>query len=180
MAIFLIEGCNNVGKTTLATRLSHDMEIPCIHFAVPPENVYEHFVTRLWETMSSSQHLVVDRLHLSNFAYDGIHGGGVLSPTEWFEVDRLVADSGGWLLMLVDNPYSIVQRMRQEGDFSLTPYQIGDIQNRFSRAFERSQIEPKGMFELPLLLNEHGDKTNMYAELVNKMLDSTRLYKKHY
>jgi len=180
MAIFLIEGCDRTGKTTLATRLSHDMEIPALHFGVPPDDVYSHFVNSLWDVMQQSRNFIVDRLHLSNRAYNGVHGGGVLSPSEWFEIDRLVADSGGWLLMLVDNPYGVVQRMREEGDFRLTPHQIGDIQNQFNRGFEYSIVEPKGVFELPLLLTKEGEKTLLYQDLVNKMMDSIRPYRKHY
>ena len=149
-----MEGCDRTGKSTLAKALAEDLELPILKFGVPPElGVYDYFMDHLKNFEGSS--VIVDRLHLSNYAYNGQLGGDVLLAEEWSLIDNYVARHDGHLFLLVDTPFAVEQRLRAEGPSEaseLKREQIGLLCSRFNASFAASSIRVKGSYLLPQLV----------------------------
>lgn len=160
--VLLIEGVECVGKTTLAEMLARDLGADILHFGVPPENAYEHFRDAILSARKRNTRLIVDRCHLSNRAYEGELGGGVLETHEWNWLDR---DHFDYLILLSDNPFAIEERQRAKGDTRLTREQIGAIQARFNELLEVSEIPHKSSNRLTQFI-DNGERTPLYEALV--------------
>jgi len=125
-----------------------------VKFNVPGEDPYHEFKERLEAAIAEHQHFIVDRLHLSNFAYFGRLGGGVLIPGDWTKIDKLLWTNKAFLYWMLDTPQAIEARLkvregRNDQAEQLNRESLGSIHNRFQRAYDMSSIEPKGSFMLP-------------------------------
>lgn len=178
--IILVEGPDRCGKSTLARALARDLDLPLAHFGVPPATgVLQHFLTEV-EVQRSARGLVVDRLHLSNYAYDGRLGGGVLTAEEWSAVDSYLARRWSHLLLLVDSPFEIECRLRAEGPSEasgLTREQIGTTCSRFNAAFAASNVPHKRSLRLSDFLDpateESTDNYRRFVESIQQRLNRT-------
>jgi thymidylate kinase len=152
--IVLLEGLNCTGKTTLANLLQHHLNVPIIKFNVPGHDPYSEFKERVEAAVQEHGHFIVDRLHLSNVAYGGRLGGGVLTPTEWTKIDKFLCEQKAFLYWMLDTPQAIEERLKErtgraDGAQTMEREQIGLIHTRFQKAFDLSAIDPKGSFMLP-------------------------------
>ncbi len=171
--ICLLEGLSRVGKSVLANRLQADLpRFERLHFG-PPDipDAYEFFTQELREI--EGENVIIDRLHWSNFAYQNLFGGSVLTDFDHWRIDAWVAQQPCVAILLVDEPHAIYDRLQQE-QFATpvrhvlaSPRQIGEVQNRFRVAFERSGIGNKWSFGLDQLLSmEDGAVTETYERLL--------------
>jgi thymidylate kinase len=152
--IILLDGLNCTGKTTLAERFQEHLGLPIVKFNVPGPDPFTEFSEQLRLAWQQHRHFIIDRLHLSNSAYNGCLGGGVLDPYQWSEIDRMIAEGDGVLYWMVDTPHAIEARLkersgREDGAETLDRAQIGEIMHRFDRAYAQSQIRNKGSYTLP-------------------------------
>lgn len=175
----ICEGFERTGKTTLARALARDLDLPLARFGVPPTaGVLQHFLTEI-EVQRSGRGLVVDRLHLSNYAYAGRLGGGVLTAEEWSAIDAYLARRFSALLLLVDSPFAIERRLRQEGPSEasgMTREQIGATCGRFSAAFAASNVPHKRSLRLPDFLDPAtSEPTEHYRRFVELIRDRLQI-----
>lgn len=173
--ILLLEGCQRTGKSTLARMLSQDLKWPILHFGVPPsEGVCQHFLAEIETEVSRHPHLIVDRFHLSNLAFHGILGGGVLQPAEAVKLDNYLARLGTWLMLMVDDPFAIEKRLQQfgergDGAHSLDRALLTEIQKEFEKLMQFSEIARKATYSLSLYVNERGAATEEYFQLLGRL-----------
>ena len=119
---------------------------------------------------------IIDRCHLSNWAYRGLLGGGILTLDEWTTLDEQLRRLKTWLFLLVDDPFAIEARLQQREDKGdganlLHRHTLAHIQQRFIEASAMSRIEPKGHFTLMQLLDPGtGEPTNHYYQLLEQIL----------
>ena len=157
--IILLDGLNCTGKSTLATAFSERLQIPVVKFNVPGPDPYTEFSERLQAAVADVRHFIVDRLHLSNYAYNGWLGGGVLNPVEWAKIDQLISEQTAVLYWMVDTPHAIEQRLmerqgRNDGAERLDRGWLATIHDRFEEAYRRSTILNKGSFMLPQFIQD--------------------------
>lgn len=173
--ILLLEGCSAVGKTSLANRFSKELDIPIQHFGIPPvDGVFDYFYRELDIGITMNRHLILDRFHLSNHAYNGKLGGGVLSLPEWLRLDEILSRFETWLILMVDDPFLIHSRLqegaaRPDGAQSLSRDEVGNIQNRFSDALRMSAIEVKGSYQYRQFVDMEGTDTPQMEWFLGKM-----------
>ncbi len=171
--ILLLEGPNQTGKSTLAKAFSEELNLSILKFNVPPPEAYEHFRSGIYKQVKQSPHFIIDRCHLSNYAYRGTLGGGTMDMLQVGMIDNLLFELKAWLFLMIDSPSLIAERLalrtgRNDQAESLTRQQIGNIQNRFEDAFNLSRIEVKARYSLPLYIDE-GRKTDQYYRMVAQM-----------
>jgi thymidylate kinase len=152
--IVLVEGLNCTGKTTLAQKFQEHLKLPIVKFDVPGPHPFTEFTERLNLALQEHRHFIIDRLHLSNYAYNGCLGGGVLDIYQWDKIDRMIEEAQGVLYWMVDTPHAIEARLkersgRQDGAETMDRRQIGAIMQRFDQAYTQSQIRNKGSYTLP-------------------------------
>jgi thymidylate kinase len=156
--IILIEGFSCTGKSSLAQVFSKELDIPVVHFGIPPtEDIYDWFFYQFDLAVTKNRHLIIDRFHLSNFAYRDAVGGGVLTNAEWFKLDEMLASFDTCLLLLCDDPFCIQDRLqkreKQDRANQMDRWQIGEIQQRFFEAMRMSQIDSKGSYQFSQFIN---------------------------
>lgn len=171
--IVLLEGLSRVGKSVLANRLQADLPgFKRLHFG-PPDipDAYEFFTQELREI--EGEDVIIDRLHWSNFAYQSLFGGSVLTDFDHYRIDAWLANQPCVAILLVGEPHAIYDRIREERvvvpvrHVLASPRQIGEVQNRFRIAFERSSIGAKWSFGLDQIMDSaSGTVTEVYARLL--------------
>lgn len=169
--ILYFEGPDRCGKTTLAERFSADLDIPIIHFGVPPTDsdaVMEFFLKPLVDALGDYPNFILDRFHLSNHAYGNLKGGGTLSLANYAWLDHYLLDAQTWLFLMVDHPMEIHRRLQEEGEDQTSFEQVGALLNEFNRLYDQTVLTPKGSFKLPQLLNR-GEPTLHYEAIVKEL-----------
>jgi thymidylate kinase len=166
--IILLEGLNCTGKTTLAQKFQEHLDLPIVKFNVPGPDPYQEFSEQLRLAGQQHQHFIIDRLHLSNYAYNGCLGGGVLDIYQWDKIDRMIEEAQGVLYWMVDTPHAIEARLkersgREDGAETMDRGQIGEIMQRFDRAYTQSQIRNKGSYTLPQFYHD-GELTDKFRD----------------
>jgi thymidylate kinase len=167
--IILLDGLNCTGKSTLAENLRQHLEIPVIKFSVPGDDVYGEFRERLTGAMTHNRHFIIDRLHLSNYAYNGRQGGSVLVENEWNVIDQMIAKEPSFLYWMLDTPHAIEARLRlregrEDGAEAFDRGVLAEIHNRFRQGFVNSAITNKGSYTLRQFVGEDGLVTAHFSE----------------
>jgi len=153
----------------MAELFHHYLQLPVLKFNVPKGDPFVEFRDRLEEGIREHRHFIVDRLHLSNFAYNGILGGSVLTPDEWIALDVLLAAEKTFLYWMLDTPHAIEERLRlREGRFDqaeqLNRSSLAAIHLRFQKGFDQSLCFVKGSFMLPQFVNEDGIVSQQFLD----------------
>lgn len=171
--ILLLEGTEGVGKTTLGHAVSQALAIPYYHFNAPPvEGTFEHFYGLLRDVIAETPNMVIDRFHLSNWAYNGRFGGGVLTCREWRQLDDLLVEQEAYLALMVDSVFAIEERLQVRGDpFAalIDRAMLAAVQTRFQDLLACTRIADNGSYRLPQLYNgtaftEQGESLLMWLE----------------
>jgi broad-specificity NMP kinase len=111
----VLEGCDGVGKTTLAQQLALDFGFTIVHSARTPDGV--DLIERYQQILARPERLVLDRSFVSELVYGPLHhGGSRLTHTAAIELATLVAHRDGVLAHLTA-PASVIQArlLRRDG-----------------------------------------------------------------
>lgn len=102
-----LEGCDGVGKTTLAQQLSLDFGFMIVHSARTPDGV--DLAERYQQILSRSERLALDRSFVSELVYGPLHhGGSRLTHADACDLAALVARRDGVLAHLTA-PASVIR-----------------------------------------------------------------------
>ncbi len=177
--ILLIEGLNMTGKSTLAAAVAEALGLPILKFNVPPEAAHAHFRDRLLDQYRCSRHFVIDRAHLSNYAYNGQLGGGVLSDQEWHRFDGFVSMLDSRLFLMIDCDTKIHLRLQTRADKgdgaeTLTLPQVADLQRRFVDSYITSRINMQSIHRLPDFIAADGKHTALFYQTVEELDQAIR------
>lgn len=158
--IIYLDGLGRCGKTILAERLCADLPgYRRVHFSVPDvPDAFDYFWGKVQE-LESCENLVLDRFHWANHAYGSVFGGSVLTDLDWWRLDQWLALQKAVAILMVDGPKAIHQRMVEtaaqdpEKRVLASASEIGEVQNRFNRCFDRSVISPRWSMGLDQFFN---------------------------
>lgn len=147
-AIILLEGCDKVGKTTEAERLASILQANVVHFGVPTENPFEAYRAALIEADNSDQATIIDRLHWSNIAYQTVYRDDPDNPRRMSneqadELDTLLANIGGVVVLKTRPIDDIAAAMDDEDYGDADPKKIGQLQNIFIGRFSPRPVPGK-------------------------------------
>lgn len=143
--IVIVEGLDRCGKTTLVeSLLSLIGNCERHHFGIPPlENTLAFYqnqiIDRITTCKSYGTGTIFDRSFISNYAYNGIFGGGVLGREHINTLTKVCVEEAFYFILLYSEPSSILRRLGEEsketkaGELSLS--QINTIQSRFFQIF---------------------------------------------
>lgn len=179
MAVLILEGVNCTGKSTLAKLFAERTGLEIVKFGVPPaENAFGYFASGIMEAAARNESFIIDRCHLSNYAYGTRQGGTLLPVPYWQKLDQELCRLNGWLFLMTDNVFQIERRMkkRQKGDGAdgWDRETIAAVQRRFEEAFEMTKLEPKGQFSLSLFLDAEGRPTSQCESILAQFQEACR------
>lgn len=177
--ILLIEGLNMTGKSTLAAAIGEALDLPILKFNVPPPDAYRHFRDGLLEQYRRSRHFIIDRAHLSNYAYNGCLGGGVLSDRELGKFDHFMSVMECRLFLMGDAVEAVEARMRRrvdkgDGAETMTADKIAAVQVRFLDVYTMSRIDMKSIHRLPDFISADGKKTPFFRQTLDELDQALR------
>lgn len=179
MPVLVIEGVNCTGKSTIAKLFADRTGLELVKFGIAPkDNPFRYFASTIINAAARNENFIVDRCHLSNYAYQSMQESGVMEIPYWQQIDKELERLNGWLFLMTDDVFKIEQRMqaRKKGDGAdgWSRQRIALVQRRFEEAFDMSRLEPRGQFSLPLFLLPDGQTTQQFEEVLTKFQQACR------
>jgi hypothetical protein len=130
----VLEGCDGVGKTTLANRLVQHEGFEVVHSAVTPTHV--NLAERYRQLLDRPGKLVLDRSFVSELVYGPLfRGGSRLTTAEAIELGRAVAAHGGVFIHLTAVPSNIAQRLPARDAHAWDEPMIGAVLVAYDQVF---------------------------------------------
>lgn len=170
----IIEGPDNVGKSTLIRALLKEFQYPflCMHSYAPPTsakpNDIELFHLSLYESMfqvfKSQKYVISDRFYPGSFVYSKLYNRGIsgdfVLDLESKNIDIL---NDCILIVLIDTPENLVKRedgLSIEKDIS---YKIEEVK-LYKRFFNISKVKNK------ILIDVNGINPDNLSEIVQEKI----------
>jgi predicted ATPase len=115
--VIVLEGCDGIGKTTLATALSEGHGYQRMHATRTPEGV--DLAERYRAILRLQGRLVLDRCFISELVYGPLlHGYSRLTLAQAVVLSRFVAARNGVLVHLTGRPVEIRTRLQARDGIS--------------------------------------------------------------
>jgi thymidylate kinase len=165
--LIILEGCDRVGKSTVAHALRKLLPgWSYRHHTKPPCDVYDYFSRFLAD---AHPRIIVDRCHWSNYTYGHVYGDqSQLSNHQWRLIELMMLSRGSVVLHMTDDIENIKSRWAADEMYKMDEEKFGCILDRYHAlasdyADKRSYL-PKMTLTLPDLINL---KTNKPTELLH-------------
>lgn len=149
--IFVIEGTDGSGKTTLANQLTCEITqnfppgdlIRQIHRGKPKVDPLIEYTAALSEYQpNTGRHFILDRWHIGELVYGPLYRGkSGFTDTSFVAVDDFLYDRGALLIHCSADPDEIVRRLTdRDGQSELTTVEVIHHQQLFEQAVLRSKL----------------------------------------
>lgn len=144
MKVFLLEGCDGAGKTTLAQQLdllAGSSYVEHLHFSQPKsDDAWAEYgepivaAAARVSTIDEDGWLIIDRAHISEMIYGPIFRGRVIGKRwQWRKLEQLLDNLDTTRLYVAPGKKTIADRLFARGDDFVTLSQMLTI----SRAYDR-------------------------------------------
>lgn len=136
--IYIIEGTDGVGKTTLAKRMAEELGCESVH-AGPPKSVdwYEEYVLPLY--VNGSEDIVLDRWHVGEMVWPQIFDRPSIFTAGSFEAcNKLIGAMGARLIIITRDPEDIAVELLTRGESAADVDRSLAGQEEFLRLTDRS------------------------------------------
>ncbi|MEU9126147.1 hypothetical protein AB0C96_41155 [Streptomyces sp. NPDC048506] len=131
----VLEGCDGVGKTTLATRLAAEHGFTITHSPRTPDHL--DLVNRYRALLDQPGPLLLDRCFLSELVYGPLlRGHSRLTWSQAIDLAEAVVNRSGLFLHLTAPPAVIQQRLRQRDGSAADLGEITDLVIGYQRTFD--------------------------------------------
>ena len=132
--VIVLEGCDGVGKTTVAARLVSVYDYVLVHSGRTPDGV--DLASRYRAIFARPEKLVLDRSFVSELVYGPLqHGRSRISIAEAARLASCVAERDGVLVHLTGDPKEIVARLRGRDGHSPPLREIRELLDAYVNAF---------------------------------------------
>lgn len=137
--LYILEGCDGTGKSTLAESLSHILDAEIIHCSSNTPNNFEFFM-RIIEA-SKNRNIIADRFCYGQFVYQKDSGEfplGSIRNLNRLEAELLIA---GAKVIHVKAPIEeIEERLELRGEQLVNRLTVAEIVGRFEQLFREDSI----------------------------------------
>lgn len=135
--LIVLEGCDGVGKSTLARSLAKVLDARIVHCTRTTPNDYKFFKNII--DASKNQNIIADRFCYGQFVYQ--------KPKErhltWEQLSQLELDmieAGAKVIYVKASEREVLKRLRLRGERTSIP--VGEIMDRFEALFEDAVEQP--------------------------------------
>jgi thymidylate kinase len=134
--VIVLEGCDGVGKTTVAARLAARYGYFVLHSSRTPDG--EDLVKRYIAMLAMPGRLVLDRSFVSELVYGPLrHGRSRLSFADAATLASIVAARGGVFVLLTSYPSQIAARLLARDNNAPTLAEISVLLDSYTSIFDR-------------------------------------------
>ena len=132
--VIVLEGCDGVGKTTVAARLVDAYGYARVHSGRTPDGV--DLASRYRTILARPGKLVLDRSFVSELVYGPLqHGRSRISIAEAASLASIIAEREGVLVHLTGQPEEIAARLRARDGHSPPLRKIRELLDAYVNAF---------------------------------------------
>lgn len=135
--LFIFEGCDGTGKTTLAKRLAPILDADIIHCTTETPNDYPFFSEIV--SASISRNIIADRFCYGQFVYQ-TERERKLSQTQLFQLEAEMLNAGVKLIYVTADTKDIMDRLISRGE--TTAKSVDDIKSGFVSILKKSILQP--------------------------------------
>lgn len=145
--LIIVEGCDGVGKSTLAENLAARLGgAKVLHLGPPKRHPLEETVLELdwYRPGDEGEHVIVDRFHLGEMIYGPIYRGesklGPLGGPEHKWVDLWLKSRGALQVVLTADLKTVEERIGVRGDDFVKHEHLAQILREYARAAQLSMV----------------------------------------
>lgn len=135
--IYILEGCDGTGKTTLAKKLAPILDADIIHCTVETPNDYSFFSEII--SASISRNIIADRFCYGQFVYQ-TERERKLNQTQLFQLEAEMLNAGVKLIYVTADTKDIMDRLIFRGETTAKP--VDDIKSEFVSVLKKSILQP--------------------------------------
>lgn len=135
--LYVLEGCDGTGKTTLAKRLAPILDAEIVHCTAETPNDYEFFSQII--NAAFGKNIIADRFCYGQFVYQNPEERK-LSQEELFRLEADMLNVGVKLIYVYAGTNTIMDRLISRGE--KTVKSVDDIKKGFTEVLSRSILTP--------------------------------------
>ena len=135
--LYVLEGCDGTGKTTLAKRLAPILDAEIVHCTAETPNDYEFFSQII--NAAFGKNIIADRFCYGQFVYQNPEERK-LSQEELFRLEAEMLNVGVKLIYVYAGTNTIMDRLISRGE--KTVKSVDDIKQGFTEVLSRSILTP--------------------------------------
>lgn len=123
--IFIIEGPDGSGKTTLAEKLSKQTGYPVVHRSQPKsEEEKLHMLRGYVDAIEAGKNIIFDRCWYSEMAYGPVmRDESVITYPEMYLLEEKLAKHGAMIIYCTDKPKTLWRRATKRGEDYITDFE---------------------------------------------------------
>ena len=136
--IYIIEGCDATGKTTLISELQQLTGLPVVQgssFEIAQKGI-EHMFNFMKEQLKNPESFIMDRSFISNLVYGPLYDKNTLSESQVFELVDLL-DGDAELIYLTASPTFIEKRLNLRGADYVASKDVSRIVYKYEQVVEQ-------------------------------------------
>jgi thymidylate kinase len=140
--LFLIEGIDGSGKTTLAERLCKRRSMRYEHHGQPRAHPLVEYVDELVSyTPGSGEDVVCDRHYLGELVYGPIYRGKCsMTPAVFKRIETFLKSKGAVLVLMDNDSITLRQRHKDTNESFLKDEDVEVVRYLFEHSFMRSSL----------------------------------------
>lgn len=170
MSIIIIEGCDCVGKSTLAELLSERTGYEIVKgssfeiASLGTDAMYEHMMGLL-----DRNDIIIDRFFMSNYVYGNLYGYPTMSNNQLIDLADKASDNA-LTVYVTANELTIKHRMSQRGDDMIKANEIGKILEKYKEAIDKPILAQKLLLQLN---TSYINNMSMTASMIKSIIVDT-------
>ena len=135
--LIVLEGCDGVGKTTVARNLANVLDARIIHCTADTPNDYKFFKSII--DASKYQNIIADRFCYGQFVYQS-ENERRLTRKELTQLELDMIEAGAKVIHVTAGIKDVESRLRYRGEKTDIP--VSEIMDRFIELFDNSLEHP--------------------------------------
>lgn len=173
--IIILEGCDAVGKTTFANRLSEKMGFEIVKGSsfdiskLGADGMFDHMMRLL-----DRDNIIIDRFFYSNLVYGKLYNYPMMTKRQYVEL-AVKSRKSSITIYLNAYPDEIKNRISMRGDDMIKSEEIDNILNEYNSVMNGVH-KPRTMLSLDTTVSDFNMLSELVKDFVNQ--DSTKIYTK--
>lgn len=143
--IYILEGPDGGGKTTLAEKLSAMTRIKITHFSYPrDEEEKARMLIMYQDLLKSTGNAIIDRCWYSDMAYGPVmRGAATITYPQMYELERMAANKGAMIIYCTDSKTALWTRATHRGeDYMTSREQFNQVCDNYEELFRMPHLIP--------------------------------------
>jgi hypothetical protein len=169
--IIILEGCDGVGKTTLAAEIHRRLPFAWQLHQGPPQgddpfSIYEEGLL----AYDGTTPIICDRWHLGEMIYGPMYrGGSIVDDIARWHIEAFLQAKGATQIVLTLPDHVVERRLATRGDDMVDPAKVATIQQRY-----RDIVPDTNVFTAFFECDDHSGRCSCFIEGIDEMLHDAR------